>query len=94
MCADSALRSRNSLDGSLVRLVTEYFALFERGMPSARRVGQKRSAMCTGGSSLDSLLFRETFARKLKAFLESTMVSFTQIGTAFLRTGIKGLTSG
>ena len=50
--------------------------------------------MCTGGSSLDSLLFRETFARKLKAFLESAMVSFTQIGTAFLRTGIKGLTSG
>uniref|UniRef100_M4BU86 Uncharacterized protein n=1 Tax=Hyaloperonospora arabidopsidis (strain Emoy2) TaxID=559515 RepID=M4BU86_HYAAE len=47
-------------------------------MPSARRVGQKRSAMCTGGSSLDSLLFRETFARKLKAFLESAMVSFTQ----------------
>uniref|UniRef100_A0AAV1TI61 BZIP domain-containing protein n=1 Tax=Peronospora matthiolae TaxID=2874970 RepID=A0AAV1TI61_9STRA len=80
--ADGALRSRNSLDGSLVRLAQEYFALFERGVPSVRRVGQKRPGICAGDSYLDGIVSCESFVRKQKAFLESAMDPELQFGGA------------
>ncbi|CAI5726074.1 unnamed protein product [Hyaloperonospora brassicae] len=84
--ADTALRRRNSVDGSLVRLANEYFALFERGMPSVHRVGQKRSALSTAGGGegghVDDALSRESFARKQQAFLESAMDPDLQFGGA------------
>ena len=80
--ADGALCSRNSLDGSLMRLAQEYFALFECGVPSVRRVGQKRPGLCTGGSYLDGIVSCESFARKQKAFLESAMDPELQFGGA------------
>ncbi|CAI5732298.1 unnamed protein product [Hyaloperonospora brassicae] len=84
--ADTALRRRNSVDGSLVRLANEYFALFERGMPSVHRVGRKRSALSTAGGGeggrVDDALSRESFARKQQAFLESAMDPDLQFGGA------------
>ncbi|KAG7390420.1 hypothetical protein PHYPSEUDO_007943 [Phytophthora pseudosyringae] len=77
--ADNALRSRNSMGGSLVRLAREYFALFERGMPSVRGVGQKRPALLMDGS-VDST--GDTFEMKQKAFLESAMDPGLQFGEA------------
>ncbi|EGZ20146.1 hypothetical protein PHYSODRAFT_459373, partial [Phytophthora sojae] len=44
--ADKVLRSRNSMGGSLVRLAREYFALFERGMPSSLEAKQQRFLEC------------------------------------------------
>ncbi|EEY70306.1 uncharacterized protein PITG_19605 [Phytophthora infestans T30-4] len=39
--ADKVLCSRNSMNGSPVRLAREYFALFERGIPSVRGTKQR-----------------------------------------------------
>jgi hypothetical protein len=70
--ADKVLHSRNSLNGSLVRLAREYFSLFEFGMSSARAVGQKRPALLTD----DSLEAQQ------KAFLDSAMDPELQFGGA------------
>ncbi|CAI5720728.1 unnamed protein product [Peronospora destructor] len=76
--ADKVLRSRNSTGGSLVRLVREYFVLFERGIPSLRSVGQKRPALLTDGSGINST--GDLLAAKQEAFLKSLMDSEMQFG--------------
>ncbi|CEG42114.1 uncharacterized protein PHALS_12417 [Plasmopara halstedii] len=75
--ANKALHSRNSLDGSLVRLVSEYFALFERGMPSIYSLGQKRPALLMS-ESIDSS--NDSFERKQLSFLECAMDATMQFG--------------
>lgn len=42
---EKLLKSRHSASGSLARLVQEYFAFFECGMPSAVNGGRKRGAL-------------------------------------------------
>ncbi|KAH7463722.1 hypothetical protein KRP22_008068 [Phytophthora ramorum] len=69
--ADKMLRGRNSMGGSLVRLAREYFALFERGMPSGRVVGQKRPPL---------LLTDDSFEDRQKAFLDCAMDPELQFG--------------
>ncbi|OWY92800.1 hypothetical protein PHMEG_00038046 [Phytophthora megakarya] len=73
--ADKVLFSRNSMGGSLVRLATEYFSLFEHGMPSMRAVGQKRPALLTMDKD-------NTLEMKQKTFLENAMDPELQFGGA------------
>ncbi|GMF30140.1 unnamed protein product [Phytophthora fragariaefolia] len=75
--ADKVLRSRNSMGGSLVRLAREYFALFERGMPSMRGVGHKRPALLADGAAHDGC---ESFETKQKRFIECAMDPELQFG--------------
>ncbi|KAF4324159.1 hypothetical protein BBO99_00001794 [Phytophthora kernoviae] len=70
--ADKVLRSRNSLDGSLVRLAREYFSLFEHGMPSIRGVGRKRPALLTDGG--------EVYESRQEEFLQCAMDPELQFG--------------
>ncbi|KAG3155365.1 hypothetical protein PI126_g9208 [Phytophthora idaei] len=77
--ADKVLCSRNSIDGSLVRLAREYFTLFERGIPSVRGVGQKRPAMLAD-ASIDSP--DDSFEIKQRKFLKSSMHPELQFGEA------------
>ncbi|CAH0476837.1 unnamed protein product [Peronospora belbahrii] len=76
--AEKALHSRNTMCGSLVRLVREYFALFERGIPSVRGVGQKRSPLLMDGSTMNNTC--DVFAAKQEAFLKSAMHPEMQFG--------------
>ncbi|KAG1688709.1 hypothetical protein DVH05_003146 [Phytophthora capsici] len=73
--ADNVLRSRNSIDGSLVRLAREYFMLFEHGMPSRRAVGQKRPMLLTNGDT-------NSLEMKQKNFLQSAMDQELRFGEA------------
>ncbi|GMF09559.1 unnamed protein product [Phytophthora lilii] len=70
--ADKVLRSCNSLGGSLVRLAQEYFALFERGVPTVRGAGHKRPA----------LLADDAFEAKQQEFLQRVMDPELQFGEA------------
>ncbi|UIZ24746.1 hypothetical protein KXD40_007095 [Peronospora effusa] len=76
--ANKVLRSRNSMGGSLVRLVREYFVLFEHGMPSLRSVGQKRPALLTDGPDINNNV--DLLAAKQEAFLHSSMDTEMQFG--------------
>lgn len=71
--ADKILHSRNSMGGSLVRLARQYFALFERGMPSVLGVGHKRPALTDGS---------EQFESKQQEFLHCAMDPDMQFGEA------------
>ena len=61
---DRVLRSRNSMSGSLVRLVRECFALFECGIPSLRNVDQKRQAQ-PFSTSMIVMFFQSTMGTSL-----------------------------
>ncbi|KAE9311999.1 hypothetical protein PF008_g20062 [Phytophthora fragariae] len=78
--ADKVLRSRNSMGGSLVRVAREYFALFERGMPSVRGAGHKRPALLTDGSAEDD--GQDSFETKQETFIRCAMDPELHFGEA------------
>ncbi|RLN37212.1 hypothetical protein BBJ28_00026959 [Nothophytophthora sp. Chile5] len=73
--ADNAFSSRNSMGGSLVRLARQYFAMFERGMPTLRSSGQKRPALLTAYTAQD-----QSLEAKQEEFLKCAMDPDLQFG--------------
>jgi len=61
---ETFLRSRHTLSGSLVRVVQEYYTIFQRGRPNAVSTGQKRLMPSEDGNQLEE---------KQVAFLHSVM---------------------
>ncbi|KAF1321000.1 hypothetical protein FI667_g12206, partial [Globisporangium splendens] len=68
---ETMLKSRHSLTGSLVRLVREYYKLFQYGMQTAVSSGHKRLMPSDAG---------ESFQQRQVAFLNSAMDPEIQFG--------------